>query len=73
MKENISGIVRNALNPHWKSSKLTSQQYETINRQVSRRLYEEVTDPASVDDEARLAWEKIATKEVARAVEELKG
>ncbi|KAH8889298.1 hypothetical protein GQ53DRAFT_795351 [Thozetella sp. PMI_491] len=71
MKESISAIVRSALSPHWKSSRLTSQQYENINREVSRRLYEEVTDPASVDDDARRSWERIATKEVARAVAEL--
>ncbi|KAJ9137321.1 Phd and ring finger domain protein [Pleurostoma richardsiae] len=72
MKENISSIVRSALKPHWKSSQLTPDQYATINRDVSRKLYEEVTDPAAVDDEARKTWEKIATNEVARAVASLK-
>jgi hypothetical protein len=72
MKENISSIVRTALKPHWKSNQLTREQYEAINRDVSRMLYEGVTDPASVDNHARRSWEKIATKEVARAVSDLK-
>lgn len=74
MKESISSIVRSALKPHWKSSKLSAEQYEAINRDVSRKLYEGVTDPAAaaVDGEARRTWEKIATREVARAIEELK-
>lgn len=72
IKENISSIVRDALKPHWKSSQLTAQQYATINRNVSHKLYEEVTDPASIDDEVKKSWEKTAAKEVARAVSDLK-
>jgi len=72
MKESISCIVRGALKPHWKSSQLTADQYAIINRDVSRKIYEEVTNPRSVDDDSRRLWEKIATKEVARAVAELK-
>ena len=72
MKESISNVVRSALKPHWKSSQLTAEQYATINRDVSHKLYEEVTDPTTVDDDAKRTWEKIALKEVARAVAELK-
>jgi len=72
MKELIIGIVRSALRPHWRSSQLTAEQYETINRNVSHKLYQEVKDPALVPENARENWEKLATKEVARAVAELK-
>ena len=72
MKQNISTIVRNALKPHWKSSQLTAEQYETINREVSRKLYEEVADPLTVDDDIKARWEKAAHVEVARAVSDLK-
>ncbi|ERT02011.1 hypothetical protein HMPREF1624_00306 [Sporothrix schenckii ATCC 58251] len=71
MKESISSIVRSALKPHWKSSHLTADQYAAINRDVSRKLYEEVTDPAVVDGEARKLWEHKANREVARAVADL--
>lgn len=68
-KQKINTIVRSALKPHWASSKLTADQYETINRDVSRKLYEEVTDLASVADaEVRQIWQQKATQEVARAV-----
>jgi len=72
MKENISKVVRTALKPHWKSSQLTADQYAAINRDVSRKLYDEVSDPAAIDDDAKQLWEKKATKEVARALAELK-
>lgn len=72
MKESISSIVRSALKPHWKSSQLTAEQYATINRDVSRKLYEGVTDGKSIDEDVRQTWEKLAQKEVARAVSELK-
>lgn len=72
MKQNISAIVRSALKPHWKSSQLTAEQYETINRAVSHKLYDEVADPSAVDDAVKARWEKVARSEVARAVSELK-
>ncbi|EPE10342.1 phd and ring finger domain protein [Ophiostoma piceae UAMH 11346] len=71
MKENISSIVRSALNPHWKSSQLTADQYAAINRDVSRKLYEEVSNPVVVGSEMRRIWEQKASREVARAVAEL--
>ncbi|KAK4455929.1 hypothetical protein QBC34DRAFT_4178 [Podospora aff. communis PSN243] len=72
VKENISSIVRSALNPHWKSSKLTSEQYAAINRDISRKIYEQVQDPAAVGDDARRSWETMASQEVARAVADLR-
>lgn len=71
MKEDISRVVRAALKPHWKSSQLSREQYETINRTVSHKIYEAVADPSAVNDEARRNWEMVATTEVARAVAEL--
>ncbi|KAL3305739.1 phd-finger domain-containing protein [Colletotrichum asianum] len=71
-KERISSIVRAALNPHYRAKELTSEQYANINRDVSRKLYEGLRDPQALDEDARKTWEKIAAKEVARAVEELK-
>jgi hypothetical protein len=64
--------VRSALKPHWHANELTTEQYSVINRDVSRKLYEGIRDPTSLDDEAMKSWEKIATQEVARAVAETK-
>ncbi|KAI0443842.1 hypothetical protein F4803DRAFT_549767 [Xylaria telfairii] len=71
MKESISGIVKDALKPHWKSGQLTADQYASINRDLSHRLYKEVSE-LELDDQARVRFEKIATKEVARAVADIK-
>lgn len=72
MKQSISEIVRTALKPHWHSRKLTAEQYETINRDVSRRIYEQVKDPSAVNEEMKQRWQITATQEVARAVASLK-
>ncbi|KAI2613295.1 hypothetical protein GGR54DRAFT_331532 [Hypoxylon sp. NC1633] len=71
MKESISGIVKDALKPHWKSGHITADQYASINRDLSHKLYKEVSDD-SLNEDARQRFEKIATKEVARAVADLK-
>jgi hypothetical protein len=71
IKESISGIVKDALKPHWKSGHLTAEQYSVINRDLSHRLYREVSE-LDLDDQARNRFEKIATKEVAQAVAGLK-
>jgi hypothetical protein len=71
-KQDINKIVREALRPHWKSSQLTSGQYATINRDVSHKLYDEVKNPTAIDEEVKKNWEKMASKEVARAVSEMK-
>ncbi len=71
IKENVSGIVKDALKPHWKSGQITSDQYATINRDVSRKLYDEVSD-AALNDDIRHRCEMIATTEVAKAVADLK-
>lgn len=74
VKEDIAQVVRAALKPHWKSktSQMSRDEYERINRTISHRIYDEVTDPSAVNDEAKQQWEKIATAEVARAVAELR-
>ncbi|KAI5465709.1 hypothetical protein BGZ63DRAFT_400157 [Mariannaea sp. PMI_226] len=70
-KKNINDIVKSALRPHWRAQKLTTEQYATINRDISRKLYDEVKNASSLNDEARRSWEKRANKEVAQAVSEL--
>ncbi|KAI0013908.1 hypothetical protein F4779DRAFT_613187 [Xylariaceae sp. FL0662B] len=71
MKESISGIVKDALKPHWKSGNITADQYASINRDLSHKLYREVSEEA-LNDDARQRFEKIATTEVARAIADLK-
>ncbi|KAK5990179.1 PHD and RING finger domain-containing protein [Cladobotryum mycophilum] len=70
-KKSINDIVKNALRPHWRAQKLTTEQYATINRDISRKLYDEVKDASLLNDKSRRTWEKRATQEVAQAVSEL--
>lgn len=70
-KKSINEIVKGALRPHWRAQKLTTEQYAIINRDVSRKLYEEVKDASSLDAESRRSWQRRATHEVAQAVAEL--
>ncbi|KAH8595035.1 hypothetical protein B0O99DRAFT_512984 [Bisporella sp. PMI_857] len=71
-KEGISKIVKSALGPHWKAAKITKEQYAEINRDVSRKLYEVVSESNATEDQDRFTWEKIAATEVAAAVKSLK-
>lgn len=70
-KKSINDIVKTALRPHWRAQKLTTEQYATINRDISRKLYDEVKDASSLNEQARRSWESRANKEVAQAVSEL--
>jgi hypothetical protein len=70
-KKSINDIVKNALRPHWHAQKLTTEQYATINRDISRKLYDEVKDASSLDDKSKRQWAQRASQEVAQAVAEL--
>ncbi len=70
-KKNINDIVKIALRPHWRAQKLTTEQYASINRDISRKLYEEVKDASTLDEDSRRQWEKRASQAVAQAVSEL--
>lgn len=70
-KESINKMVKKALGPHWKSQKMSTEQYSDINRDVSRKLYELVADK-NISDGDRSSWERIATSEVSKAVQSLR-
>ncbi|KAI1844720.1 hypothetical protein JX265_007021 [Neoarthrinium moseri] len=70
-KESITAIIKAALKPHYKSGSINADQYTIINRDLSRKLYKEVPEE-TLSDETRRHYEKMATKEVARAISELK-
>ncbi|KAM3524318.1 hypothetical protein NHJ13051_004596 [Beauveria bassiana] len=70
-KKSINEIVKSALRPHWRAQKLTTEQYATINRNISRQLYEEVKDASVLDEATRQRWEKRAHQAVAQAMSDL--
>lgn len=71
-KTDIQRMVSTALTPHYQSNIVSKDQYTDINRNVSRLLYEKVGDAGSVNGEARKTWERLASDEVAKAVQSLK-
>jgi hypothetical protein len=71
LKESITKIVRGVLKPYWHAKQLTAEQYETINRDISRKIYEEVKEP-EISEDVQRGWERMAGVEVARAVASLR-
>lgn len=71
-KTDLQRMVSTALTPHYQSNTVSKDQYTDINRNVSRLLYEKVGDAGSVNGEARKTWERLASDEVAKAVQSLK-
>lgn len=72
-KSDVQQMVRAALKPYYKSNTVSKDQYTDINRNISRMLYEKIGDMGSVNGEGKESWERLASREVARAVESLKG
>ncbi|KAG8531532.1 uncharacterized protein KY384_003161 [Bacidia gigantensis] len=71
MKADLQKMVSNALKPHYQSNTVSKDQYTDINRNVSRMLYDKVGEQGNVDGDERKTYERLATDEVAKAVEVL--
>ncbi|KAL8830287.1 MAG: hypothetical protein Q9170_005793 [Blastenia crenularia] len=72
-KEGVQKMVSSALKPHWHRSEISKDQFTDINRSVSRMLYEKVGVAGNLEDNgAKETWEKLASEEVAKAVQSLK-
>ncbi|KAI4283595.1 MAG: hypothetical protein L6R35_005120 [Caloplaca aegaea] len=71
-KEGVQKMVSSALKPHWHRSEISKDQFTDINRNVSRMLYDKVGDENNLKDGPRETWEKVASDEVAKAVQSLR-
>ncbi|KAI4206308.1 MAG: hypothetical protein LQ346_001133 [Caloplaca aetnensis] len=71
-KEGVQRMVSSALKPHWHKSEISKDQFTDINRSVSRMLYEKVGAEENLKDRAKETWEKLASEEVAKAVQSLR-
>lgn len=72
-KEGVQKMVSSALKPHWHRSEISKNQFTEINRNVSRMLYEKVGGEQNLkDDDAKETWEKLASEEVAKAVQSIR-
>lgn len=70
-KSDLQKLVSAALKPHYKNNTVNKDQYTDINRNVSRMLYDMVGDIGMGNEEKREEWERIAIKEVEKAVQAL--
>ncbi|KAJ9605756.1 hypothetical protein H2200_009605 [Cladophialophora chaetospira] len=71
-KEDVQKLVSTALKPHYHDQTITKDEYTTINRDVSRMLYDKIGDFETLDVDGRAKWEKVAGDEVTKAVNALK-
>jgi len=71
-KADLQKMVTTALKPHYHNNTVSKEQYTDINRSISRMLYDKLGEDGNLDGEARESYERLASEEVAKAVESLK-
>lgn len=71
-KSDVQKMVSSALKPHYRRKSISKEEYTTINRDISRKLYDQIGDFDALGVEGRAKWEKIASEEVDKAVTSLK-
>jgi hypothetical protein len=67
-KAHVQKLVAAALKPHYNDQIINKDQYTTINRDVSRMLYDKIGDLQNLDVDGKARWEKVAGEEVNKAV-----
>lgn len=67
-KSDVQKMVSSALKPHYQKKSISKDEYTRINRDISRRLYDQIGDFEALGVEGRAKWEKVAGDEVDRAV-----
>ncbi|KAI9889567.1 MAG: hypothetical protein M1814_005170 [Vezdaea aestivalis] len=72
VKSDISKMVGAALKPFYRDESISKEQYTTINRNVSRLLYDKIGSISTLNEVDRERWEKVASEETSKAVEVLK-
>lgn len=71
-KADVQKLVATALKPHYNDSTITKDEYTTINRDISRMLYDKIGDFEALDVDGKAKWEKVAGDEVNKAVHALR-
>ncbi len=71
-KSDVQKMVSTALKPYYRRKTISKEEYTAINRDVSRKLYEQIGDFEALGIEGRARWEKIAVDEVDGVVASLK-
>ncbi|KAK4940903.1 hypothetical protein LTR10_019056 [Elasticomyces elasticus] len=71
-KEDVQKLVASALKPHYHDQTISKDEYTTINRDISRKLYDKIGDFEELDRNNKAKWEKVAGDEVQKAIVALK-
>lgn len=71
-KEDVQKLVATALKPHYHDQTITKDEYTSINRDISRMLYDKIGDFVELDTDDKAKWEKVAGDEVQKAIIALK-
>jgi hypothetical protein len=67
-KSDVQKLVSAALKPHYNEQAISKDQYTSINRDISRMLYDKIGDFEALVDDEKAKWEKVAGEEVDKAV-----
>lgn len=71
-KKDVQKMVSTALKPHYMNQSISKDEFTSINRDVSRMLYDRVGNFEALDIDSRLKWGRVAGDEVTRAIGRLK-
>jgi hypothetical protein len=70
-KERVQKFVKDALRIPYQKKEVSKEQYTEINRSVSRMLYDKIGDSGNLTDDTADLWQKLASDEVAKAIDAL--
>ena len=71
-KAELQKMVSTVLKPHYHNNTVSKDQYTDINRTVSHTLYDKFGEHGVLDQETREGYERLASEEVAKAIESIK-
>lgn len=72
VKSDVQRLVGAALKPYYRDRVVSKEEYTDINRTICRKLYDDLAQMSSLDDELKTRLEQTAGKEVNLAVETLR-
>ncbi|RMZ76248.1 hypothetical protein DV738_g5065, partial [Chaetothyriales sp. CBS 135597] len=68
----VQKLVSSALKRHYNDQTISKDEYTTINREISRMLYDRIGDFETIDMIDKAKWEQVAHAEVEKAVGSLR-
>jgi hypothetical protein len=72
VKTDLQRLVGSELKPFYRSKVITKEEYTDINRAISRKLYESVSDGGNLEEGNLSELKGIASREVARAIDQVR-